>query len=148
MDPTDITLINTAVREAEEELGIDKSNIDVWGQMNPGIPPRGAPHRPMVFGVIANLGEIDVNKLDVCKSEVEFVFTRTIRSLCDPRNYGYTKFTRGFTRSAVDYAMPVFTGLDRDRSPKIWGITAIFVHYTLKLLAPNLYRGPFVKVNE
>ena len=38
-DPEDKSIIQTAVREMEEEMGLDKSCVQVWAQM-PGMPDR------------------------------------------------------------------------------------------------------------
>ena len=38
-DPEDKSIIETAVREMEEELGLEKSRVQVWAEM-PAMPDR------------------------------------------------------------------------------------------------------------
>ncbi|XP_074627427.1 mitochondrial coenzyme A diphosphatase NUDT8-like isoform X2 [Acropora palmata] len=63
-DPEDKSLVETAIREMEEELGIEKSHVQVWASMPP-VPEK-----------------------------VESVFTLSLEHLCDPVNSRYTTFKR------------------------------------------------------
>jgi ADP-ribose pyrophosphatase YjhB (NUDIX family) len=38
MDPRDRDLIQTAVRECHEELGVRSDHVDVWGRIKSGVP--------------------------------------------------------------------------------------------------------------
>lgn len=62
--------------------------------------------------------------------QVEEVFTCRIQDLCDNDNIRTTQF-----RTGPGYTLPVYLG----GKHRIWGLTGIFVHQTLTLLAPGLY---------
>ncbi|XP_064643280.1 mitochondrial coenzyme A diphosphatase NUDT8-like isoform X2 [Lineus longissimus] len=67
MDPSDNDLIHTAVRECYEELGVPSDRVDVWGMMKSGFPSKAGKYA--VWGVIANLGEVDVTDLKLDENE-------------------------------------------------------------------------------
>ncbi|XP_050413159.2 mitochondrial coenzyme A diphosphatase NUDT8 [Patella vulgata] len=126
-DDSDPDLIYTAVRETWEELGIPKEKIDVWGPLSPAPNKYGT---SFTTPVLAYCGHIDISKLVPNEDEVEVVFTRTIESIIKKENIASTqwKYGRGYT-------MPVFIGGEY----RIWGLTAIFLHQALIVLAPGLY---------
>ncbi|XP_071440300.1 mitochondrial coenzyme A diphosphatase NUDT8 [Hetaerina americana] len=125
MDPTDQDLIHTALRETQEELGIDKENIDVWCTGN----FIGTWDKKMgVMPVLGYIGEVDVTKLKKNPDEVEEAFAVSLQDLCEPQNARYTKFIRG-------YCMPVYIA----RGHKIWGLTAIITHLVLSALLQERY---------
>ena len=50
----DNSLVTTALREAEEELGIPPSKVDVWGKL-PRLPDRVSPGIPPLIPVALNM---------------------------------------------------------------------------------------------
>ncbi|XP_057207785.1 nucleoside diphosphate-linked moiety X motif 8 isoform X2 [Triplophysa rosa] len=98
-DSLDRTVVDTALREAREELGIHITEDQVWGVLKP------------------------------LRDTVEEIFTLTLEDLCQPQNRGYTHFRTG---DRYGYTLPVF------HSPKyrVWGLTAVAVDHTLKLIVP------------
>ncbi|CAL1531039.1 unnamed protein product [Lymnaea stagnalis] len=126
-DKSDPDFIHTALRETQEELGMDPSFFEIWGQMNP-LP--GSDGRKVVYPILARTGEVNDETLNINRDEVEQAFCVSIRTLCDPRYFGVTHFREG-----QGYTLPVYTGA----AHRIWGLTAIIVHQTLSILAPGLY---------
>ncbi|XP_067658472.1 mitochondrial coenzyme A diphosphatase NUDT8-like isoform X1 [Haliotis asinina] len=129
MDDTDRDPVHTALRETWEELGISMETVDVWGTMM-DLPTRVPGGK--VTPVIGYCGEVDVNRLSISEDEVELVFTRTIKSICEPKHNGLTQF-----RTSPGYTLPVFLGGEH----RIWGLTAMILHMALTTIAPGLYRN-------
>ncbi|KAL9971348.1 hypothetical protein ACROYT_G023861 [Oculina patagonica] len=122
-DPEDKSVVDTAVREMEEELGLEKRHVQVWAQM-PAMPDRLG--KIAITPVIGFIGEIDVNSLELNPEEVESVFTLTLEHVCNPINRGYTKFTS----QAV---LPLFL----NGPHRIWGLTAIILEQVLLMAVPE-----------
>ncbi|XP_076334538.1 mitochondrial coenzyme A diphosphatase NUDT8 isoform X2 [Tachypleus tridentatus] len=126
-DKTDKDFIHTAIRETKEEIGIAPSKITVWGEMKP-LPTRD--EGALVVPVVAHIGEINPRDLKINPQEVELIFTRTIQSLCDPKNWRVTQM-----RFKYGYTVPVFLGGEH----RIWGLTAVCLHTLLLSLVPEVY---------
>ncbi|KAG7321802.1 hypothetical protein KOW79_014660 [Hemibagrus wyckioides] len=122
-DPSDRDIVETALREAREELGINVTENEVWGVLKPLNDSSGM----MIAPVLANLGPLETLSLHPNPNEVEEVFTLTVAHLCNPENQGYTHFRIG---NRYGYTLPVFHS-DKYR---IWGLTAIALDHTLKLI--------------
>uniref|UniRef100_A0A1B6BX62 Nudix hydrolase domain-containing protein n=2 Tax=Clastoptera arizonana TaxID=38151 RepID=A0A1B6BX62_9HEMI len=127
-DLSDGNIETTAIREAEEELGIDRQIVDIWGHGNPIIGTEYS-----VWPVLGFLGKLDLNKLKPNPSEVEFPFTLSIKHLCDPHNIGYTKF-RNLKNG---YILPVYL----NGTCRVWGITALITHIVLSAWLPDRYKN-------
>lgn len=130
-DPEDNSMVDTAVREMEEELGLERSRVQVWAQM-PAFPDRVG--KTAVTPVIGFLGEIDMNSLKLNPKEVESVFTLSLAHLSSPQNHGYTKFT-----SQAVY--PLFL----NGPHKIWGLTAIVLEQVLLISVPESFQKQFFR---
>uniref|UniRef100_A0A671LQZ1 Uncharacterized LOC107703002 n=2 Tax=Sinocyclocheilus anshuiensis TaxID=1608454 RepID=A0A671LQZ1_9TELE len=124
-DPSDRTVVDTALREAREELGIHITEDKVWGVLKPLRDTSGM----MIAPVIANLGPLEALSFRPNPSEVEEIFTLTLEHLCQPQNRGYTHFRTG---DRYGYTLPVF------HSPKhrVWGLTAVALDHALKIIVP------------
>lgn len=129
-DAGDRNAEQTAVRETEEELGIDQDRIDVWGKGNVIV----SRNMTSVLPVIGVLKFGDVKDLRINPSEVTEVFTVPLEVLCDPHYIKHTQFR-------TNYSLPVFMGGKR----KIWGLTAIITHLFLKALFPKDLYNPNIK---
>lgn len=121
-DTTDDNLEETALRETFEELGIQRTQIDVWGN---GCFVGTGKKDMAVMPFIGYLGEVSVEGLILNRKEVECVFTMPLEHLIDPANFRSTQFRNG-------YALPVFIGSEH----RIWGMTAIITHFVLNALLP------------
>ncbi|KAK4288954.1 hypothetical protein Pmani_038046 [Petrolisthes manimaculis] len=130
-DPSDIDEVHTALREAEEEVGIPQSSVDVLVTMPP-VPDKFG--RTSVKGVIAYIGHIDLSQLKLNNDEVESVFVVSLENLCAPQNLGQTQFRS--KKIPRGYTLPVFIS----NEPRIWGMTAIIMHMALSSLLPDVYK--------
>lgn len=123
-DVSDTNLEETALRETEEELGIQESDIEVWGSGNVIVTRRETSVTPVIGRI---KGEFYHERLKVNPSEVEDVFTVSLEELCKSQNLAYTQFRGGFA------SMPVFLG----GKLRVWGLTALLTHRFLCSLLPN-----------
>lgn len=71
IEDSDKTTIETAIRETEEEIGINRQKISIIGRLDTLIGPRGITVEP----VVAEIGIDDINECIVDKTEVERVFS-------------------------------------------------------------------------
>ncbi|CAH1108464.1 unnamed protein product [Psylliodes chrysocephalus] len=138
-DDDDDTLKDAALRETEEELGIQSDNIDVWATGSSIISKRKMTVLPVIGRI---LNEIKISELNVNYSEVEEVFAVSLEDLCNPAYLRYTQFRSGAS-------LPVFLGGKR----RIWGLTGLITNRCLlSLLPPQAYSHkikfiPHVKSN-
>lgn len=124
-DPADRDVVTTALREAREELGVDVGTEKVWGVLKPLRDMSGM----MIAPVLANLGPLEELSFKPNPGEVEEIFTLSLSHLCNPQNRGYTHFRTG---DKYGYTLPVF----RNGKHRVWGLTAIALDHTLKLIVP------------
>ncbi|XP_036419044.1 nucleoside diphosphate-linked moiety X motif 8 isoform X1 [Colossoma macropomum] len=124
-DPSDSNVVDTALREAREELGIAVTENKVWGVLKPLSDRSGM----MVAPVLAHLGPLEALTFQPNPSEVEEIFTLSVAHVCNPQNRGYTHFRTG---DRYGYTLPVF----HNAKYRIWGLTAVALDHTLKLIIP------------
>ncbi|XP_036936576.1 nucleoside diphosphate-linked moiety X motif 8 [Acanthopagrus latus] len=124
-DPSDRDVVATALREAREELGVNVSAEKVWGILKPLRDMSGM----LIAPVLANLGPLEELSFKPNPGEVEEIFTLSLSHLCNPQNRGYTHFRTG---DKYGYTLPVF----RNGKHRVWGLTAIALDHTLKLVVP------------
>ncbi|XP_070827261.1 mitochondrial coenzyme A diphosphatase NUDT8 isoform X1 [Chaetodon trifascialis] len=125
-DPSDRDVVTTALREAREELGLNVATERVWGILKPLRDMSGM----MIAPVLANLGPLEELSFKPNPAEVEEIFTLSLSHLCNPQNRGYTHFRTG---DKYVYTLPVF----RNGKHRVWGLTAIALDHTLKLIVPS-----------
>lgn len=126
-DQTDKSLEMTALRETYEELGIPPEEIEVWGSGNLIVTRQNMSILPVVGRLKSDLV---MNNLVLNSSEVEEVFTVSIKDLCDSNYHAHTQFRN-------TYSTPVYLGGQH----RIWGLTAIITHLFLKaLLSEETYK--------
>lgn len=147
MEEHDESYIDCALRETEEEIGIKRDRITVWGPTHL-VHLRTA---PAIMPVIAVIQDYSTDLLKLNDREVERVFTVPLSELAAqkrhtqfrmiPRNLSHTS---DHTTVSAAYSLPVFTVSEA----RVWGITAIITHLFLQSLLPEqLYdkRIPFIK---
>lgn len=110
IDPTDASPLDTALREAEEEIGLDREFIDPIGYLDLYGTSFG-------FRILPTVAQVRPGfNLRINHSEVDHAFEVPLAFLMDPANHQmHSKEFRGMERSY--YAMPY-------EERYIWGATA------------------------
>ncbi|XP_048837023.1 nucleoside diphosphate-linked moiety X motif 8 isoform X2 [Brienomyrus brachyistius] len=124
-DPSDRDVVDTALREAREELGITVAVGSVWGVLKPLRDWSGM----IIAPVIANLGPLEALNFHPNPAEVDEIFTISLSHLCSQENRGYTHFRKG---ERYGYTLPVF----RNGKHRVWGLTATALDHSLKVVMP------------
>jgi 8-oxo-dGTP pyrophosphatase MutT (NUDIX family) len=120
LDPTDGDVIQTALRETEEEIGISRKGVTVLGTLDDLATPTGFLITP-VIGLIRNLPELCVNGEEVAEA-----FTVPLSFFADPRAcVSETLVLEGSKRQIYRFDFGGKT---------IWGATAIIVRSLLQVL--------------
>ncbi|XP_061073838.1 nucleoside diphosphate-linked moiety X motif 8 isoform X2 [Conger conger] len=124
-DPSDRDVVDTALREAREELGVAVAASSVWGTLKPLRDMSGM----LIAPVLANLGPLEALSFRPNPSEVEEVFSVSLAHVCSPKNRGYTNYRVG---ERYGYTTPVFLNTKH----RVWGLTAVALDHTLKIIVP------------
>ncbi|KAH8409261.1 hypothetical protein KR009_011381 [Drosophila setifemur] len=131
-DEHDASDIDCALRETEEEIGLPRHRIDVWGEASKLHLPRTSAIVPVV-GVVR---DFSFSELRLNMEEVEEAFSVPLNSLMMPKSTRHTQFRSG-------YSGPVFA-VDHYR---IWGITGYLTHLFLHSLLPPRLLPDCLKTN-
>jgi 8-oxo-dGTP pyrophosphatase MutT (NUDIX family) len=114
MDPGDDSLLETALREAEEEIDLSPDLVEVIGELEEMyIPPSGFHVSPFV-GLLPPEAELVLHP-----DEVEAIFTVSLEELMSPRTFQKVLWTR----EGREYVVPVFA-VEGPPPRNIWGATA------------------------
>ena len=114
MDPGDGSLLETALREAEEEIALSPDLVDVVGELEEMyIPPSDFRVSPFV-GLLPPEAEMVLDP-----DEVEAIFTASLEELMSPETFRRVPWTR----DGRDYMVPVFA-IEGPPPRNIWGATA------------------------
>lgn len=111
-DTTDTSLEHTALREFEEELGVNQSEVQVLGPFHEARAITGLAVRPYV-GFMGEVG--DNSRFSVSEAEIETVFALTLSELTDPEKRGQERL--GIRKAPVFRAGPA----------PVWGLTAMIL---------------------
>ena len=129
MDPADTSLMETALREAEEEIDLSRNLVEIVGELEElYIPPSNFRVSPFV-GLLPPEAE-----LVLAPDEVEEIFTVSVEELLTPETFRKVLWRR----DGHDYEVPVFA-VEGPR--EIWGATAAMTAALLVRLGWNEYRG-------
>lgn len=113
-DPQDDGPVATALRECQEELGIDPHGIAVWGTFSPIYI------RPSNFMITPVVGfSAALPALRLSRDEVSAVITVTLRELLDPA----TVVVEQWQLRGIDVQVPFFA----IAGYKVWGATALIL---------------------
>ena len=128
MEPGDGSMLETALREAEEEIDLSPNLVEVIGELEEMyIPPSNFCVSPFV-GLLPPEAE-----LVMAPDEVEAIFTVSLDELMYPETFRKVPWTR----DGRDYMVPVFA-VDGPPPRNIWGATAAI---TASLLVRLGWRG-------
>ena len=120
MDPQDRDVVQTALREAREEVGIPEAAVKIAGTLDDLPTPTGFVITPVV-GTIEQLPTLTINK-----DEVADVFQVPLTFFADPKNGRTEKREFRGRRHEVWYY--------QSGNHTIWGVTAMIVRSLLKQL--------------
>jgi 8-oxo-dGTP pyrophosphatase MutT (NUDIX family) len=112
VDPTDTTLLDTALREAHEEVGIEPGAVDVLG----GFPTMSTVSSGMRVAPFVGLLKRPVDYL-IQQAEVAEVFEVPLSALADARYRGLYEWRRDKDRPSSNFPAIFYSG------QTIWGLT-------------------------
>lgn len=148
LEECDASYTDCALRETEEEIGIGRDRIELWGHASL-VHLRAV---PAIMPVIGMIHDYNSDLLKINGDEVERVFTVPIIDLC--RMKKYTQFrmiprnvqnTSTASLSTGAFSMPVYTV----NEARIWGVTAIITHLFLQSLLPaQLYNKQIPHISK
>ena len=123
-EPSDHDLLETALREAEEEVALPRAQVQILGRLLPVPVPSGFVITPFV-GVVHGPWTPRIND-----DEVKSILTPTLEQLSDPAFYRFagTREWQGQQYSLHEYTI---------HEPPLWGATARMVHDLLGRLDPR-----------
>ncbi len=122
VESVDFSPVATALREAEEEIGLNAANIEILGALYPVFT---VVSNYLIMPIVAFLPD-GLGELQLQKSEVDEVILVPLQGLLDPAIAHTEEWTRnGMTRTIYfyDYA-----------SYRIWGATARILSMLLEIL--------------
>jgi len=124
-EKTDINLMNTALREANEEIGLDISSIEVLGQLSELFIP---PSNFLVFPVVAYMPSSPIFKPD--KKEVNSIIEVSLAELLSPDNVSENEFSGVGNKKII---APCYNL----NNYKVWGATAMIVSEFIDVIKNN-----------
>lgn len=133
-DESDVDLQETALRETWEELKIPREKIDVWttgnliGKSDVNVMP-----------VLAYIGEVIPEMLEINHDEVEEAFVVSLQKLCDPELIRFTTFQQ---EQSPIITLPCYLG----GKYRVWGFTGAITHMALECLVPQVYKFKFFQL--
>jgi 8-oxo-dGTP pyrophosphatase MutT (NUDIX family) len=132
LEPGDDSLLETALREAEEEIDLSPNLVEVIGELEEMyIPPSNFRVSPFV-GLLPPEAE-----LVIAPDEVEEIFTVSLDELMSPETFRKALLRR----DGRDYEVPVFA-VKGPPQRNIWGATAAMTAALLVRLGWRGYRAP------
>lgn len=122
MEPSDGSLLNTALRETREEVGLSSADLEILGRLEEMYIPHSN-YRVSPFVGLLPMGA----ELELAPEEVEEIFTVPLADLMSGSAFQKVPWTRDGRR----YEVPVFAvdgitvgGEGSSRHYEIWGATA------------------------
>lgn len=129
-DANDKNVIETALREAKEEIGLESERVEVWGHFNPVTDGKGT---TLIHPILCSIGNVKMDEWTVNPDEVHDVLIYSLETLCNPHYQRQTQFRLSLLPH------PVF--LDPEcPNRRVWGVTAFLIHLTLSILIPQKYK--------
>lgn len=127
MHETDEQLQDTALRESCEELGLNETNVDIWGSGKFIVSKDVA-----IMPFLGNIGIIEPDKLNINHDEVQYAFAVSLGHFCEPANCRHTYFRQ---QSNKLMGIPVYL----NDYKRIWGMTAYMTWLALRSIIPKTF---------
>lgn len=127
LEVSDKDLQSCALRETQEEIGIDSNSINIFGRSKNA---RTKSEEVLIAPFVGTLNSGALDKAVLNKDEVEFLHVVKVRDLLKPDNY----FSEFWDRSETSHLIHIFTVFDTMNRPVfIWGATAQIIFDILSL---------------
>lgn len=131
-EPGDASLLATALREAQEEIGLDPADVDVLGALSP------MPTATTGYAILPFVGVVPAAYTYVPDGfEVDRVFTAPLGLFADPAR----RRTETWQRGGVSHPVHFFDDVDGEL---VWGATARMLVALLDRLAGVTDRRPII----
>lgn len=125
-DPADITVLDTALREMEEEISIPRDQVEVLGEYST-MPNKDCTLRVHPFVGFIKTPIEDIESIIFNADEVYKVFTVPMQDLVDPGKRSMVRFRNS------QFLYPVWKIEEEDIT--IWGLTAFILDGVLRRIA-------------
>uniref|UniRef100_A0A1I7TS36 Nudix hydrolase domain-containing protein n=2 Tax=Caenorhabditis tropicalis TaxID=1561998 RepID=A0A1I7TS36_9PELO len=146
MDPGETTT-ETALRETQEEIGLESKDIEIWGHLKSVVRRQADFVVTPIVGYIPDERVLD--RLIVNSDEVQAVFTIPLDEL--HKTAGLTKFKS----KRMKYTLPTFDSTQfkihhnaeneyLHSNQRVWGLSAVMLHQALTLLNPEVYKHDMI----
>lgn len=122
IEKTDQSVIETALRETEEEIGVLRENIQIIGHLNPFNTSTGYKVFP-VIGIIKSMDKLIRNTI-----EVDRIFCIPLNWLCDPEHSRIQEFPGNDGKNRNVWFFDLYDG------ELLWGITAKITKDLIELI--------------
>jgi 8-oxo-dGTP pyrophosphatase MutT (NUDIX family) len=123
VDPTDTTLLHTALREAHEEVGIEPHLVDVLG----GFPTMSTVSSGMLVAPFVGIVKTPFD-YRIQQSEVAEVFEVPLHALSDAKYRGTYEWKRDKDRPSSNFPAIFYAG------QTIWGLTLRITENVLEIM--------------
>ncbi|KAF9506396.1 hypothetical protein BS47DRAFT_1378133 [Hydnum rufescens UP504] len=149
VDKTDATLIDTALRETQEEIGVRPSQVEILGQLSPAMPSLSGMPVHCFVGYIHSLDlpqpaatntplrSIALSSLTASASEVSQIFHLPLSYLIDPRRLRIHKLPHRPPYYALNVTDRVNLGDPDVPRIEVWGLTGWYLNQFMRRL--NVY---------
>ena len=117
IDPDDISVIHTCLREMKEEIGFDQDKVQVLGVLRCDWSKLEVLAGVSVTPVLGYIGEIKPASMPINPDEVDHCFTVPLETLLNRSNW-----------TEREFSAPVF----RHGDHIIWGLTGYILNDTLR----------------
>ncbi len=123
-DREDESLCDTALREVEEEIHLEKNCVQMLGHLH-DVPDRSRTIRVRPFiGFVGDFSELEVKEMSFNRDEVSEIFTLTMNQITDARLVSWESMGNGLW-------VPVFHGMGNQHQ-RVWGLTAYILNIALQ----------------